>query len=155
VYALAIAHKCRGEIETKSIDTHFHDPVTQAVDHQLQHAWMKQIKGVARSSEIQIETRLLRMQPVVSGVVDSAKAQGGTEMISFGSMVVNHVENHFDSGGVETAHHRFELGDLFTHLPAAGVLPVRRKKSDRVVTPVIREAAINQGLIVDVRVDLQ
>ena len=95
------------------------------------------------------------MQPVVGGVVDSAKAQRRTKLISFGSMIINHVENHFDSGSVETAHHRFELGDLFTHLPAAGVLRVRRKKSDRVVTPVIRQAAIDQDLVVDVRVDWQ
>src|SRR5437879_3527290 len=116
---------------------------------------MKQIKRVAGAGEIQIKTRVLRIQPVVSGVVDPAKTQGGTEMISFGSMIINHVENHFDSGSVETAHHRFELRDLFTHLPAAGVLPVRSKKSNRVVTPVIRQAAIDQDLVVDVRVDWQ
>ncbi len=59
-------------------------------------------------------------------------------MISFGSMIVNHIENHFDAGSVQAAHHRFEFGNLFTHLPAAGVLPVWRKKSDCIVTPVIR-----------------
>ncbi len=64
-------------------------------------------------------------------------------MISFSSMIVNHIENHFDACGVETAHHRFEFGYLFSHLPGAGVLRVRREKSDRIVTPVIRQAAID------------
>ena len=64
-------------------------------------------------------------------------------MISFGSMIVNDIENHFDADAVEIAHHRFELDDLFAHLPAAGILRVGREKTDRIVTPVIRQAAIN------------
>jgi hypothetical protein len=41
-------------------------------------------------------------------------------MIPFRSMVVNHIENHFDAGGMKIAHHRFEFEDLFAQLPAAG-----------------------------------
>ena len=67
------------------------------------------------------------MQAVVSEIVDPAEAKRRAEMISFGRMIVNHVENHFDAGGVQTAHHRFELDNLFAHLPAAGVLRMRRK----------------------------
>src|SRR5437762_3945309 len=85
------------------------------------------------------------MQPVVGWVVDSAKAQRGAKLISFGSMIINHVENDFDSGSVETAHHGFELRDLFAHLPAAGVLPVRRKKTDRIVTPDRKSTRLNSS----------
>ena len=138
VYAVAIAHKRGRQIETESVHVHFHHPITKAVDHQLQDARMQQVKRVARPGEIQIETRFLRMQPVVCGVVDSAKAERRTEMVPFRGMVVNHIQNDFDAGSMESAHHRFELGNLFAHVPSAGVLRMRRKKTDRIVTPVIR-----------------
>ena len=76
-------------------------------------------------------------------------------MVAFGGMIVNHVENHFDASGVKIAHHRFELGHLAAELPAAGVFAVRREKTDGVVTPVIRQAAIDQSLVINVRVHRQ
>ena len=116
---------------------------------------MEQIKRVARAREIQIKTRIIRTQPIVSEIVDSAETKRRPEMVPFGSVIINHVENYFDAGRVEIAHHRFELGDLFAQLPAARIRRVRRKKSDRVVTPVILQAAIDQNLIVDMRVHRQ
>ena len=98
---------------------HFQDPVTQAVHHQLKRPGMKQVKRVACAGEIQIKTGLVRLQPVISEIVDPAEAKRRAEMISLRGVVVNHIENHFDAGGVNTAHHRFELDDLFAHLSAA------------------------------------
>ena len=104
---------------------------------------MQQVKGIARAGEIQIEARIVRTQPVIGKIVDAAEAQRRAEMISFGCVIVNHIQNYFDAGSVQIAHHRFELDDLFPHLPAAGVLRVRREETDRIVTPVIRQAAID------------
>src|SRR6266568_3910771 len=103
---------------------------------------------IERQSGSQIKTRMIRLQPVVREIVDPAEAQRGAKMISLGSMIVNYVQNHFDTRHVKIAHHRFELDDLFAELPAARVLRMRRKKSDRVVPPVIRQTAINQNFIV-------
>jgi hypothetical protein len=44
-------------------------------------------------------------------------------------VIVNHVENHFDSGGMEVPDHRFELGDLLAHLPTAGIFCMGSEKS--------------------------
>ena len=112
---------------------------------------MKQIEGVARAGEVQIEARILRIQPVISEIVDPAEAKRGAELISFCRMIVNHIENHFDSGSVKAAHHRLELGNLLAQLPATGVLRMRREKSDRVVAPVIRQTAIDQAFVVNMR----
>ena len=98
---------------------HFQNPITQAVHHQLKRTRIQQIESVAGAGEIQIQTRILRLQPVVSEIVNPAEAKRRTELISFGSMIVNHVENHFDPRRVQTADHRFELGNLFAHSPAA------------------------------------
>ena len=64
-------------------------------------------------------------------------------------MVVNNVENHFDPGGVQIAHHRFEFSYLLPHIATAGVFRLGREKSDRVVTPVVDQAAIDQLLVVN------
>ena len=76
-------------------------------------------------------------------------------MVSFRGVIVNHVEDHFDPGRVEIAHHAFELGDLLAHRAAARVFRFRREETDRVVAPVIRQAAIDQNLVVDVMMDRQ
>src|SRR6266536_5434917 len=116
---------------------------------------MKQIEGVTRSCEVQVEARILRIQPVISEIVDPAEAKRGAELISFCCMIVNYIEKHFDSGSVKAAHHRLEFGDLLAQLPATGVLRMRREKSDRIVAPVIRQPAIDQDFVVNMRMHWQ
>src|SRR5438067_7057704 len=88
VYALMIARQGGSQIKPKSVHLHFENPVAQAVHHQLKRARMQQIKRVTSAGEIQIETRIIRLQPVVREIVDPAEAQRGAMMISFGSMIV-------------------------------------------------------------------
>src|SRR5215212_6270902 len=99
---------------------------------------MKQIQTVTSACEIEIEPEILRVQPVVGEIIDPAETERWAEMISFSSMIVNHVENYFDPGSVQAADHRFELGNLLAHLPAAGVFSMRSEKADSVVTPIVR-----------------
>src|SRR5437667_4337607 len=143
VHTFVIARERRREIETKSVHMHFGDPITQAVHYQLQRARMQQVKRVAGAGEIQIEPWLVRLHPVIREIIDPAEAKRGAETVSLGSMIVNDVENYLDPGSVKAAHHRFELGDLFAHLPTAGVRRVWREKADGIVTPVIRQTAID------------
>ena len=138
-----ITDQTDGQINSEPVHVHFQNPITQTVHHELKRMGMQQIESVAGAGEIQIQTRILRLQPVISGIVYPAKAKRRAEMISFGSMIVNDIENHFDPCRVQVAHHRLELGDLCPRLSAAGVLRMRREKSDRVVAPVIRQPAIN------------
>ena len=99
---------------------------------------MKQIQAVTSAGEIEIEPGIFRVQPVVGEIVDSAETERWAKMISFRGVIVNHVENYFDAGSVQAAHHRFELGDLLAHLPTAGIFSMRSEKADRVVAPVVR-----------------
>src|SRR6184192_1899878 len=116
VHALMIARQGGSQIKPESIDAHFEDPVAQAVHHQLKRARMQQVKRVTSAGEIEVETRIIRLQPIVSEIVDPAEAQRGAKMISLGSMIVNYIEDHFDTSRVEIAYHRFELDDLFAEL---------------------------------------
>src|SRR5258708_20878365 len=99
---------------------------------------MNQIQAVACTAEIEIEPGIFRVQPVVGEIIDSAKTERWAKMISFRGMIVNHVENHFDAGSVQAAHHRFELGDLLAHLSTAGISSMRAKKPNTVVTQLVR-----------------
>src|SRR5262245_15054248 len=99
---------------------------------------MKQIERGSRASKIEIAAWILRMHPVIGEIVDSPKTQRRPKVISFPGMIVNHIEDHFDAGCVQTAHHCLELGDLLAHLPTTGVFAMRCEKPDRVIAPVVR-----------------
>src|SRR5262245_13931861 len=99
---------------------------------------MKQIERVSRAGKIEIEAGILRMHPVIGEIVDSAKTQRRPKVISYPSMIVSHIEDHFDAGCVHTAHHCLELGDLLAHLPTTGVFAMRCENPDRVIAPVVR-----------------
>ena len=76
-------------------------------------------------------------------------------MIAFDGVIINHIEDHLEAGGVKSSHHRLELGHLLAHLATAGILTMWRKKSDRVVAPIINQAALNQPFVIDMGVDRQ
>ena len=75
------------------------------------------------------------------------------EVVAFGRVVVDDVEDHFDPGAVHGPHHRLEL----LHLGAAGgvgigVFVVGREEPDRVVAPVVAQTLLLQGGVLDVLV---
>ena len=112
VHAAGVARQSGGEIEAETVDMHLADPITQTVHDELERARMEHIEGVAGAGEIQVKARIFREQPVVGRVIDPAKAERRPEMIAFGGVIVDDVENHLDAGGVQIAHHRFELRHL-------------------------------------------
>src|SRR2546430_3839348 len=99
---------------------------------------MKQIQAVTSACEIEIEPGILRVQPVVGKIIDSAETERWAKMISFPGVIVNHVENYFDTSSVQAADHRFELGDLLAHLPTTGIFSMWSEKADSVVPPIVR-----------------
>src|SRR5437870_9519524 len=99
VNALVIARQGRSQIEPKSVRMHFENPIAQAVHHQLERAWMEQVECVAGACKIQIQTWIIRAQPVICGIVDPAEAKRRPELIPFRGTIINHVENYFDADG--------------------------------------------------------
>src|SRR2546423_9573859 len=117
-----------GEIEAKPIDVHLLYPVTQTIHHQLERRRMKQIDCVARPGEIEIKARIARGKPVIGAVIDAAEAERRAEMISLDRVVVNDIEDHFDSSGVEITHHSFKFVHLLASSAAARIFAMRREK---------------------------
>ena len=74
-------------------------------------------------------------------------------MVPLGSMIINYIQYHLNAGLVEGFDHLFEFADLFTQYPGTGVAAIRGKKTDRIITPVIRESLVNQVFVVHMLVD--
>ena len=69
-------------------------------------------------------------------------------MIAFGGVVVDHVDEHFQSCLVQALDHRLEFGDLLSAI-AGGIASGRREVADRAIAPVIRQTFIEQELVVE------
>ena len=65
------------------------------------------------AGEVLVVARVVREQPVVRRVVDAAQRERRPEVVAFGGVVVDDVEDHFEAGGVQRAHHHLELAHGF------------------------------------------
>src|SRR5690606_29850775 len=111
VEGLALPAERTGKIEAEPVDMAFLDPVSQRVHDHLQHALMAQVDGVAAARRVEIIARVLT-ENVVAGIVDAAKRQGRAELIAFGGMVVDHVEDDLDPRFMKPPHHELELVEV-------------------------------------------
>jgi hypothetical protein len=88
---------------------------------------------------------LAASQAVIGGVVDTAQTQRRAQVIAFGGVVVDHIENDFEAGPVQRLDHGLE----FAHrVVGRRVAPIRRKKPERVVAPVVAQSALHQMAVV-------
>ena len=76
-------------------------------------------------------------------------------MVPFPSVVINHVENDFDTGLVQGPDHLLELLHLATAPRTERVLVVGREIPDRVVSPVVPQAFFQKVAVLDELMDGQ
>ncbi len=151
VKAVRLTPQGRCEIEAKAVDPHHFDPVAQRIHHHPQHERVADIHRVAAAAVVYIMPSVTGLKLVVGGVVQSSERQCRPAMIAFRSVVVDHVEDHLDPGGVQPVHGCAEpVGAV-----RAQISRLQREEADGVVAPVIREAAFNQKSVVDKGVDRQ
>ena len=135
VEAVCLAAEADREIEAKAVDVHVADPMAQAVDHHLQNLRVIQVQAIAAAAVIDVMTRVVLHQAVVAGVIDAAKTQRGPALIAFGSVVVDDVEDHFDTGFMQRLDHRLEFVNLRAGPLVDGVGRLGSEETQRVVTP--------------------
>src|SRR6267142_961231 len=92
--------------------------------------------------EVDVVPAILGTQAVVGGVVDAAEAEGRSEVIALGGVVVDDVEDHLDAVLVQRLDHRLELVERRPEPAAGRVAKVRSEEADGVVAPVIAEALL-------------
>src|SRR6185437_512076 len=146
---MQFARERGGEIEAETIDVHFRDPVTEAVHDQLEDLRMADVQGVAGARVIHVIARLVLHEAIVSGVVDAFETESRPEVVAFGGVVVDHVENDFDAGAMERLHHAFEFADLLAAVAGAGITGIGGEEVDAVIAPVIAETLFTQRLVID------
>lgn len=129
---------------------HFLHPVPQRIHHHAQRADIGEIEGVTGAGVVDVEAAIVG-QAVIAGVVDPLEGKRGAELVAFGSVVVDHVQQHFQAGVMQPRDHLLKLG----HGARGHVTRLRRKEAQRVVAPVIAQAVFQQILVVDERVHRQ
>ena len=138
-----LAAQRRAEIEAKSIDVERVHPVAQRIHHHLQHTRMREVDRVAGARIVDVAARIVRLQPIVAGIVEPAKRQRRPGLLGFGGVVVDHVEDHLDAGGVQPAHRD-------AHLVRRAVRQIRRfrrEEGERVVAPVVAQPALQHEAV--------
>jgi hypothetical protein len=158
-----LARQRRREVEAEAVDVHLRHPVAQAVHDQLQDVRVAHVEAVAGAGEVEVVAGLVVDDPVVRQVVDAAHRQHRAHVVALGGVVVDDVEDHLDAGAVQRLDHRLELLDLALRLgahhvgqlarrdavPGDRVAVVRGEEGDRVVAPVVAQAALGEVVVVD------
>ena len=135
------------QVEAEAVHVHLEDPVAQAVHDELEDAGMGHVERVPAPRVVHVVAPLVGHQPVVGRVVDAPEREGGSEVVALGGVVVDHVEDHLDPGGVEGLDHRLELGDLLAPVPRRRVSRVGGEEADGVVPPVVDEPPVDEVLV--------
>jgi hypothetical protein len=76
-------------------------------------------------------------------------------VVALGGVVVDHVQDHLDAGGVQPAHHLLELADLLAVVARVRVAAGGREEVDGAVAPVVAQPLLDQEVLVDDLVDRQ
>src|SRR5271166_2535426 len=110
---------------------------------------MAKLERVPGAGEIGVVPRRPGLQMVIGLVVDSPKAEGRPQLVAFGSVVVDNVEDDLDAGVVHLLYERLERAETL----CSQIFGMRREKPDRVIAPIIAQAALDQVAIVDESMD--
>ena len=126
---------------------HVRHPVAQRVGDELQTGRIVGSKGISGAGVVGIQP--VARKAVVRLIVEPAKRQRGADLVAFGGVVVDDVENHLESRRVQRFDHRLELAHLAAMRTGRRVAGVWCEETERVVAPVVRQAAAHQRRFAD------
>ena len=145
VEAARLAREDGAEVEAEAVDVHVLRPSSAGCRATIwMHARVRQIQRVAGAGVVDVIALLVRHQPVVGRVVDALEGQGRAELVAFGGVVEDDVDDHFEARIVEARDHLLEFLQRLGRV--GGIARIRREEADRVIAPVIRQASFQQKL---------
>ena len=139
------------EVEAEAVDVELVHPVAQRIHDQLDHARMRRVDRVAAAGVVDAVARVVGHQAVVARVVDAAKRQRRAALALLARVVVDHVEDHLDAGGVEP----FDGIPHLVQFAAREVLRLGREERERVVAPEVAQLMLDEPTVLQERVDRQ
>src|SRR5262245_38063814 len=110
---------------------------------------MGEIERVSATREVVVVTGLIGEKPIVGGIVDAAEVERRAKVIAFRGMIVDHIEDDFDAGVMQSRNGRSKRVER----RARSVTRLGREEAQRVVAPIVAQAALDQMTIVDEGVD--
>ena len=128
---------------------HLAHPVAQRIHDQLQDARVQKIERVAAAAVVLVALRIVGLEPVIARVVDPAKGHRRAEFIGFGRVVIDHVEDDFDTGCVQRSHHLLEFRDRRLTVDPCGIARFRCEEGEGVVAPIVGAPALDEPLLVE------
>ena len=105
---------------------------------------MAQVHAVAGPGVVHVVAGIVGYEVVVGRVVEALEVQRRPEMVALGRVVVDHVEDHLEAGGVERLDHRLELAHLAAAIVGDRVIGVRREVAVGVIAPVVAKPGLEQ-----------
>ncbi len=138
-----LAAQGHAQVEAEAVDVEFGGPVAQRVHRHADHLLMVEVEGVAAAGIVDVAARVLVGQAVVDAVVQAAQRQGGSQLVALAAVVVDHVQDHLDVGGVELLHSPLDLRQGAVR----EVGRLRGEPGQGVVAPVVGQTLFNQVAI--------
>ncbi len=114
---------------------------------------MAEVQRVSGARVVNVVAQLVRNEPVIGAVVDALEGKGGAQLVAFGGVVVDDVQDHLEAAVVQAGDHLLELAQRIRDV--GGVARVGGEEADRIVAPVVPEPAVEQERVVNERVDGQ
>ena len=144
-----VAAQNRGKVKPKAVDVHLLHPVAQAVDDKIHCVGLVAVEGVSAARIVHV-ILLVRRQNVVLVVLYSLEFKSIAALVSFAGVVVDNVQNNFDSGLVQFLDHLLEFADWAAGASVRRVSVLWREKSYRAVAPIIGKAVAAARICVSV-----
>ena len=114
---------------------------------------MAEIERVAGPSVVDVVTRLIREKPIVGAVIEAFEGKGRPEFIPLGGVVVDDVQDDFETAVVEARDHLLEFAQRVRNV--GRITRIGRKKSDRVIAPIVLQPLLEKMTVVNERMDGQ
>ena len=154
-HIVRLAGQRGGKIEAEPVHMHLRDPVTQRVHDELQHAGVLHVERVSAPGVVCVKTRVFQGESIVGNVVYSPEAEGRPHLVSLGSVVIDDIQDHLDSRGVECPDHCLELRHLSAGNTLGCILCLRREVADGIVAPVVIQPPVAEDLVIHMLVNRQ
>ncbi len=142
------------QVEPEPVDVEFLHPITQRVQHHPRYHRLPGVQGVPAARDVDVSTAFI--QPVVGAVVQPAPTQRRPTVARLlAGVVVDHVENDFNAGGVQGLDRALDLVNDLGGFGGRGVAGVRGEEPHRVIAPVVGATLTLQVRLVGEGVDGQ
>ena len=140
--------KNRSKVKAESVNVIVCDPVTQAVQNHVAHYRMIAVHCITAAGEIHVVFLMAVNKRIVNFIFKSAEIERNTMFVSFRSVVIYNIKDHFDSGFMKLTDQKLEFIDNAARSLVSGIPSLWREEIDGTVSPIILHSLTSAGIYV-------